>query len=93
MEMARGTKMITKAMVSSLIPKTAPKKLNISIMVAIMILSIPKVRTSPYFSSEEECRIKERIPASMALLSFMIQKAPPKIKIKTMMLGERTKPL
>ena len=32
MLIANGTKMITKAMVSSLIPKTAPKMLNTSMM-------------------------------------------------------------
>ena len=80
--MARGTIIITKASVSSLIPKIAPKQLNRSMTMVIMMLLTPNLRITPICSSFWVERKKEKIPTLMALLLFMIQKAPPMIRIK-----------
>ena len=82
MDMAKGTMIMTKASVSSLMPKIAPKQLNKSITIVMMILLTPSLRIIPICSSFWVERKKEKIPTSIALLLFIIQKAPPMIRIK-----------
>ena len=89
---AKGTKIMVKAIVSSLMPKTAPKVLNISIIKVKIRLSTPINFTNLNFSSFLEYFKNERIPTSIALLSFIIQKAPPISKINAIMFDVFTKP-
>ena len=49
MEMANGTKMTIKAMVSSLMPNTEPNKLNMTMMATISRLFTPTARKNLCF--------------------------------------------
>ena len=77
MLMARGTKMIMNAMVSSDIPNTDPKRLKRIIKRVMMILSMPSHFMNLNLSSRRATPRKAIIETSIALLSFIIQNAPP----------------
>lgn len=81
--MASGTIIMTNASVSSLMPNTAPNKLNRIIIKDITTLFTPTMRNSPYFSTLRELRKKDSIPVSIARLLFIIWKAPPIISRNT----------
>ena len=81
-DIASGTNIITKAMVSSLIPKMAPKALNNVIISTIMMLFTPIFCRNLRFSSLLLKRRNEFIPAASARLSFRIQKLPPTSRMK-----------
>ena len=85
MEMASGTISTVKAMVSSLIPKTAPKTENSSMISTRTILFTPTARSTRNLSSREVKARNECIPASTALAELTIQNAPPMISRKTIM--------
>ena len=91
-EIAIGTKTKQKAIVSSLMPKTAPNTLNNNIMANKSRLSTPIRRNRAYRSIPRAFRRKLTVPISKALLSLTIQKAPPIIKIKTIISALSTKP-
>ena len=92
-EIAIGTNTRQKAIVSSLIPNTAPNILNNNIMEVRRKFSTPIFRISGLLSIFRAFRRKLTVPISKALLSFTIQNAPPMIRIKTMMSALSTKPL
>ena len=92
MEMAMGTSIMVKAMVSSLMPNTAPNTLKRSMMEVIIKLSTPILRNIRLFSSRRAFRKKPTVPISNALLSLTIQKAPPIIRINMMISALSTKP-
>ena len=92
-DIAIGTKTRQKAMVSSLIPNTAPNILKSSMMAVNKKLSMPILRRMGLFSILRAFRRKLTVPISNALLSFTIQNAPPMIRIKTMISALSTNPL
>ena len=92
MEMASGTKIMTNAMVSSLMPNTAPNKLNINIIREMMMFSTPNLRNSLYLFSFNTLRRKDITPTSIAWLLLRIQNAPPTIKMKIIMSALSTNP-
>ena len=93
MEIASGTRITTKAIVSSLIPNMAPKRLNISIMRTITILLTPILARALFFSSLVTTPRNEKIPASIALLLFTTQKDAPITRMKQMIPACFVKPL
>ena len=93
METANGTKTTMKAMVSSLIPNTDPKRLNISMMAIISRLLTPTFRKKACCCIRWVFSRKSQMPRLMASVSFITQKAPPIIRMKTMMLEVRSNPL
>jgi len=82
-EMANGIIITTKAIVSSLIPKMAPNKLNIVIINIITILLTPTFLRALFFSNFRIAAINPNIPISNAFVEFNIQNAPPINNIKT----------
>ncbi len=81
---ASGTIIITNASVSSLIPNTAPNRLNITITNAMTTRSTPRRRIHPCRSSPCVNRRNAPIPASTARLLFITWNAPPIINKKAM---------
>ena len=81
MRTAIGTKITTKAIVSSLMPMTAPKKLKQSMMRVTMILSTPSHRIALTPSTLLESRKNSAMATSRARLSLSIQKAPPIVRM------------
>ncbi|OPZ54033.1 MAG: hypothetical protein BWY89_01648 [Bacteroidetes bacterium ADurb.BinA012] len=79
-------------MVSSLMPNTAPKKLNIVIITMKIRLSAPMALITPLFPSFSVKRSTDPMATSMALLSFMIQNAPPMMSMNTIMSALSTNP-
>ena len=92
-DIAIGTKTRQKAMVSSLIPNTAPNRLKSSMIAVNKKLSTPILRRIGLFSILRAFRRKLTVPISKALLSFTTQNAPPMIRIKTMISALSTNPL
>ena len=92
-DIAIGTKTRQKAMVSSLIPNTAPNILKSSMMAVNKKLSKPILRRMGLFSILRAFRRKLTVPISNALLSFTIQNAPPMMRMKTMISALSTNPL
>ena len=92
-DIAIGTKTRQKAMVSSLIPNTAPNILKSSMMAVNKKLSMPILRRMGLFSILRAFRRKLTVPISNALLSFTIQNAPPMMRMKTMISALSTNPL
>ena len=92
-EIAIGTSTRQNAMVSSLIPKTAPNMLNSSMMDVSRKFSTPILRKKRLLSIlQVRCR-KLTVPMSKALLSLTIQNAPPMIRMKTIISALSTNPL
>ena len=92
-EIAIGTSTRQKAIVSSLMPNTAPNILNSNIMEVSRKFSTPIFRISGFVSIFRAFRRKLTVPISKALLSFTIQNAPPIIRMKTIISALSTKPL
>jgi hypothetical protein len=77
MEMAKGMMISVKAMVSSLMPNTDPNRLNKIMIMVMTMLFTPIFRIHLRRSSFWVKPKNAMMPVSMALLLFMIQKAPP----------------
>ena len=89
---AIGTKMTIKAIVSSLMPNTEPKTLNINIMTTSTKESTSTL-ASHFFCRHRRVKATNSLtPVSIALVLFNIQKAPPTISTNTMMPAFSTKP-
>ncbi len=79
-------------MVSSLIPKTAPNRLKNSIITVKMILPAPNFDTILLWPILSVNLSSSFMATSIDLLSFIIQKAPPIISMKTMISALSTNP-
>ena len=84
-DLASGITTATKAIVSSLIPNTAPKRPNRSITRVITMFPTPSLRTSPNRSRLWTLEMNFMIPSSTALVLLTTQNAPPMISTKAMM--------